>query len=133
MTFFTKLVFSSFAFLMSFNIHAQNQTAKNAKEYPSASYNCKWKAKRTEDDQKLSPWGFGNDPGKVNITPDLVSYGSVKYLRSRSIPNKFRNGYTILFYSDGEDMISIYHGESGDIKIALMMPKLKTELVGDCI
>jgi hypothetical protein len=27
MTFFTKLVFSSFAFLMSFNIHAQNQTA----------------------------------------------------------------------------------------------------------
>ena len=27
MTFFTKLVFSSFAFLMSFSIHAQNQTA----------------------------------------------------------------------------------------------------------
>ncbi len=108
-------------------------TNQNSKEYPSASYDCKWEAMRTEDNQTFSPWGNGVDPGKVNITPDLVSYGSVKYLRSRSIPNKFRKGYTILFYSNGEDTIAIYHGEGGDIKISLMMLKLKTELAGNCI
>ena len=96
-------------------------------------YNCEWKAMRSPKNPNFSPYGGLKDPGKVTVSEDLVSYGSVKFQRSRGIPPQKRpNGTVNIVYSNGEDMVVMAYLPGGNVQISLMQKATEINLVGEC-
>lgn len=100
----------STAFILPINV--------NAKEY-----SCYWEASRS---MSSPDWTAMNSPlpiqGVVKITDDMVTYGSVKFVRDRSVPvQKRSNGSTSVVYRDGKKMFQAGYSPDGQVLISLML------------
>ena len=109
----------------------------NAQNLETKQYICTWKVIRTEKEPNFAPYTQSASngekvPGLVAVNDDLVMYGRNKFLRSKSLPvQKRTNGTINVFYSNGEDMITMAYLPNNSVQIAIMM-KAGVNLAGDC-
>ena len=110
----------STAFIFPINAHAKE-------------YSCYWEASRS---MSSPSWTEMSSPipirGVVRITDDLVTYGSVKFVRDRSVPvQKRSNGSTSVVYRDGKTMFQVGHSVDGQVLISLMRED-NSQTAGKC-